>query len=187
MNSTMTYELARNRAEKILEWIGSFAVRKEIAGSVRRQRPLCGDIDIVCIPRIEVSKDMFGEEISRRNCLHEKLKCYVTASEGCARWLSGGESAGDVCSLQLPKCQLDIFFATEETWGTRLLCRTGSIEHNIWLASRAKQLGGHWNPFSGLQLGLGEKIYARTEEEIYDALGLAYIAPQDREANLFPR
>lgn len=82
--------------------------------------------------------------------------------------------------LELRRCQLDIFCATAQTWATLQLCRTGSKEHNIWLAKRAIDHGGHWNPYKGLHLSEG-LVTATTEEELYAALKLPYIAPENRE------
>src|SRR6266446_3745254 len=37
---------------------------------------------------------------------------------------------------------VDIYMATEESWATLLLIRTGSAEHNIWMCARARACGG---------------------------------------------
>ena len=42
---------ARAFAEKIVVELAPFCAQIEIAGSIRRQRPDCGDVDIVCLPR----------------------------------------------------------------------------------------------------------------------------------------
>jgi DNA polymerase (family 10) len=62
-----------------------------------------------------------------------------------------------------------------------LLARTGSKEHNIKLAALAKSKGLTFSPHEGIKRG--EQILAsETEEAIFAALGLPYIAPEDREA-----
>jgi DNA polymerase (family 10) len=60
-----------------------------------------------------------------------------------------------------------------------VVCRTGSREHNIMLASIAKSLGLHWNPQEGVFRG-EELIASETEESIFSALGLDYERPEDR-------
>ena len=50
----------------------------------------------------------------------------------------------------------------------------------IWLAERAKRLGGAWNPYKGVRLAAGLQP-AGTEAEVYGALGLPWIEPRDRE------
>jgi len=37
--------------------------------------------------------------------------------------------------------QIDLYFATPETWGTLVLIRTGSAEHNIKLSMIAQKEG----------------------------------------------
>jgi DNA polymerase/3'-5' exonuclease PolX len=83
--------------------------------------------------------------------------------------------------MHLPKCELDVFAANEETFITRLITRTGSMEHNIFIASRAKQMGGSFEPQQGLWIG-GKKIVPQSEEEFYSALDLPFIEPKNREA-----
>jgi len=172
---------AQRYAEKILTWLMPHCERIQVAGSVRRARPECADIDLVVIPRLDVTRDMFGTVLTTRNVTWCFLCNYIAQSNGTAKWLAGQENEhGKNWLLQLPKCQCDIFTATPDTWGTVLLCRTGSKEHNIWLASRVKASGGHWHPAEYLRLG-GKTHDVRTEESIYAACGLPYIEPADRE------
>jgi DNA polymerase/3'-5' exonuclease PolX len=72
------------------------------------------------------------------------------------------------------------------TFATRMLCRTGSKEHNIWLAQRAQDRGGHWNPYEGLKLH-GKLVKAEIEEDIYRALGVPWIEPKNREIDWITR
>jgi len=192
----MNLATAARYAELIVDgWIYSLSEQFRVAGSIRRQRSVCNDVDIVCIPRYSETKDLFGAITSRENLLHSFLKRYVAESGGRASFQSGGEVAGKSVILQLPKCQIDIWFADEATFATRLMCRTGSKEHNIWLASWAKRQGKKWNPSEGILEGgewrkIGEEsIYDgakktsrfKSEEDIYAHLGLPFIEPKDRE------
>lgn len=45
----MEYIAAKEIAEKTVEILRPFCMRIEIAGSIRRKRSLCGDVEIVCI------------------------------------------------------------------------------------------------------------------------------------------
>ena len=99
--------------------------------------------------------------------------------------------------LSTPPIQLDVFFAngptktlfteTRGTWGTVLLCRTGSKEHNIKLAQRAVELGLKWKTTNGLckchpvTEEILEIVAGATEEEIFATLGLEWIPPILRE------
>jgi DNA polymerase/3'-5' exonuclease PolX len=177
---------AERYAEKLTTWLLPFCDRIQVAGSIRRGCQECGDVDLVVIPKFNLVRDMFGVIESRRNQLHKHLAGYVADPENGAKWLAGEQNPdGRNYLVQLKKCQLDIFCATHETWGTLLLCRTGSKEHNIWLADLVKRRGGHWNPYTYLRIGDTQHDVS-TEESIYRAVGLDYITPRKREAGSLP-
>jgi DNA polymerase (family 10) len=182
----MNLTTAQAYAAKISAWLQPHCARLEIAGSIRRERPVCNDVDIVCIPNVIEERDMLGATIRRTNYLLQFLQEYVRTSINGARFQSGGEKEGKSVILQLPKCQLDIWFAEEKNFGTRLLCRTGSKEHNILLAQRAIDLGRSWNPYEGVMVD-GQLRPAAIEQEVYDALKLPWIEPRDREGEFVAR
>ena len=185
----MTYPDALGYAVHIHDWLLPFCSQIEVAGSIRRRRSNPNDIDVVAIPRVAVETDLLGDAAKTRNLLWEELVRHVEKSNGRVTTISGGKAPGQLISLKNEKFQLDVFFAEKETWVTRLICRTGSKEHNIWLAQRAKTRGLHWNPARGLfcqdlahPSGLGAApVYMETEEEFYHFLGLPYIEPANRE------
>jgi DNA polymerase (family 10) len=76
--------------------------------------------------------------------------------------------------------QVDIYFATKETWGILLLVRTGSKEHNIKLCQHAINKGMKLSVSNGLMKG-NEVIASMTEEDIFKGLGMDYIKPEDRD------
>lgn len=197
----MKIETATHYAAKIHAWLLPHADHLQIAGSIRRERPVCNDVDVVVIPKIEHSLDLLGEVSTRRNRVLEFLQEYVrlaTREEGSRpKFVSGGEREGKSIILDLRKCQLDLWFADERTLATRLLCRTGSREHNIWLASRAKRQGRKWNPYEGVLTGgqwrrigdaeeyMGGQLQpAASEAEVYALLDLPFIDPRDREIQI---
>ena len=195
----MNLPTARHYANKIVEWLNPFCHRIVVAGSIRRERPVCNDVDIVCVPQCTEEKDMFGEIMGRTNHALKHLQEHV-ASNPKARFISGGETEGKQVIVELSKCQLDLWFATSQTLATRLLCRTGSKEHNVWLAGRAKSREDHWNPYEGLFTGGhyekqgdrdvyvgGSLVTTEIEEDIYCALDVPYIEPRDREIHILER
>jgi DNA polymerase/3'-5' exonuclease PolX len=174
---------AKAYADKTAAWLEPYCERIVVAGSIRREMPVCNDIDLVLVPRLEVSRDFFGEVIGTKSLLHDFLSGYVKESKGSAEWLTGQDKpTGDNFILQLPKCQLDIWTASDANFGTRLLCRTGSMQHNIWLAEWARDLGGKWRSYDGVQIGL-KTFPATTEEEVYESLGLPWVEPRNREVD----
>ena len=197
-------------ADAIVRELTPLCARLEVAGSVRRRRPQCHDIDIVCIPLREESKDLFGAPASADNRVLEWARAYVARAAGpcpgpgeqTPRIISGGERAGKQLLLQLRSCQLDLWFADEPNFASRLLCRTGSKEHNIWLASRCAARGLHWFPYEGissmsalrerqinpLSQGAAEAaaaagliLPAGAETDLYGYTGMEFVVPENRE------
>jgi DNA polymerase/3'-5' exonuclease PolX len=174
----MNLATAKKYADAIVAWLTPHCHRIEIAGSVRRGLDNCNDVDVVAIPKVDQERDMLGNVIREDNLLWQFLNRHVAS--GKATFQTGGNQPGKFCILQLAKCQLDVYFATPETFGMRLLCRTGSKEHNIWLCERAIAAGLKWNPSEGLEVA-GQVMPLKTEGEIYEALNLKFIEPQNRE------
>jgi DNA polymerase/3'-5' exonuclease PolX len=182
---------AERYAAKILDWLAPHCLRIEVAGSVRRRCRLVNDIDVVCIPKpLPKPLDLFGaEEAEPGNAVTAALA--VLVKENIACWLrstTGDERIQNRMVnprnsnflLHLDKCNLDVFLADAESWATRLLVRTGSKEHNIWIAERAKAKG--LEMFGGLGLKRGfHLLQPKTEQSYYELLELPYIPPEERE------
>ena len=144
----------------------------EIAGSIRRRRANVNDIDIVCLPKPD-----------QREALRERCKRNSKVVTDGAQNLT----------VVLPKInfQLDLWIATPGSadmfdpkpcnFGSLLLCRTGSKDHNIWLVSQAAAMGLRWNPYWGVFDGHGKCLAAETEEDIFKTLKLDFIPPERRE------
>jgi DNA polymerase (family 10) len=169
---------ARALAEKIAGALREHCVRLEIAGSIRRGRPYCGDIDLVVLPK---SVEAITAILDR---------CAVTAKP-----LKRGEqyvvfTLANGFQLDLwiahPDCDVpgDMFGHGAErqrcNFGVLLLARTGSAMHNVWIAQQAQALGLHFNPHKGI-LRRGEVIASAEEADIFRALQLDFIPPERRE------
>ncbi|GAI68477.1 unnamed protein product, partial [marine sediment metagenome] len=86
-----------------------------------------------------------------------------------------------IARVELDSIPLDIYFASPETFATLLLIRTGSVESNIRLATRAKKRGWRLAASGGGLLNeRGERIAGDSEESIYEALGVPYQEPWER-------
>jgi DNA polymerase (family 10) len=70
--------------------------------------------------------------------------------------------------------------ATPSTFGIHKLIRTGSAEHNVWLATYAMTKGFRLRYSEGL-LKDGHVVAGETEEGVFEALGLPCPEPQKRE------
>lgn len=163
-------------AAKVLQVLEPFCDRVEVAGSFRRLRTVINDLDVVVQPKPLPS------------CWLNMVKALRT------EFVAVTEKQGDkLATLYLPVLsvqkgpgyfQVDLYRAEARTWGILLLVRTGSKEHNVKLCSLAIKKGFHLLYSMGLVQTVGGKIVAgRTEEEVFQALGLAYIEPKDREVS----
>lgn len=167
--SAIPLHRAEQFAERIVGQLTAFCTRVEVVGSIRRRRPEVNDIDLVVLPR--------DREAFKARCLR---RC---------RALTNGEQ--NFIFETDNGIQVDVFFAREATpelfapkpgnWGALMVCRTGSKEHNIYLCQHAQRLGMRYAPYDGVYDIHNKLIASDTEQEIFDALRLDYIRPEDRE------
>ena len=162
---------ARTYAEKIVRELTPYCSRIQVAGSIRRGRPTCHDIDLVCIP-----SDLAGLRARVQAAAQQELCC--------------GEQV--FRTVLKTGVQLDVYFAHSgagdllrkepSNWGTLLLCRTGSKEHNIRLARKAAQLGMRWEPHRGVVAGPDlDVIASETEADVFRALKMDFVEPERRD------
>ena len=167
----MNLTAATRLAERIREDLADFCERIEIAGSIRRRRPECGDIDLVCLPMVW-GKIQIIERCKRSAKLVKYGEQYVVFELANRFQLDlwfAHHGGGDLFSPEPPN------------WGAVLLSRTGSAAHNVHLCNVAYQKGMSFKPGRGVERR-GQIIASETEEAIFAALSLDFIAPEAREA-----
>lgn len=133
--------------------------RLEIAGSVRRRKETVHDVDFVGIP---FSSNSLLAAIKRN--LHGDIK----------------RQGDKLVSFEYNGKQVDIYFATPDTWETMMLFRTGSAEHNKMLCSLALAKGMKLK-MGGLGLVKDDMVIANTEKGILEELTGKYIRPEARD------
>lgn len=135
------------------------------AGSLRRGKETIGDLDLLvsagadeaaaiseAFVRLPVVADVLGQG---------ETKSSIRTQEGV---------------------QVDLRIVRPEQFGAALLYFTGSKEHNVALRGRAQDLGCTLNEYALADKNDKARVIAsRTEEEIYAAMQLAWIAPELRE------
>jgi DNA polymerase (family 10) len=168
MKSPIPLQKARRYAEQIANALQPFCTRLEIAGSIRRERPFCGDIDIVAEPRDEAAlraRILDGKEVVQNGPqnIHVRLTTGLEIQVFLAR----------------PETK-DLLDTKPSNWGSLLLLRTGSREHNIFLTQTARANCAKWEVYNGI-IRDGRVIASSTEEEIFAALHLKYVEPKKRE------
>ncbi|MEN6467267.1 MAG: DNA polymerase/3'-5' exonuclease PolX [Syntrophaceae bacterium] len=136
------------------------AIRSSIAGSLRRRNEVVKDIDIVA------SSERPAE-----------LAALFTGLPQVERITSKGETKASIALSS--GINADLRIVTEREFPFALHHFTGSKEHNVAMRSRAIQMKLKMNEY-GLFSDDGP-IACASEEEIFAALGLAYIPPELRE------
>ena len=134
--------------------------RVVVAGSYRRRRDTVGDLDVLVTAKN-------GAAVGDR----------LVEYENVAQVVAHGPTRTTV--MLRSGLQVDVRAVPEESYGAALLYFTGSKAHNIALRGLANQHGWKLNEY-GLFSGK-RRIAGATEEDVYEKLGLAYIAPELRE------
>jgi len=155
-------------ANRIQEELKSLKGVKKISvvGSVRRKKATIGDIDFLIAVENTENKKTTGE-----------IMDYFTSMPGVIKiWGKGGTRS----SVKLKQgFDVDLRVVAIDSFGAALQYFTGSKEHNIATRKIAKSKGLKLNEY-GLFKG-NKKIAGRTEEGIYQALGMEFIPPEIRE------
>jgi DNA polymerase (family 10) len=142
-------------------------IRAELCGSLRRRRETAKDIDILASsddPQPIMDAFVRLPEVVQV-VAHGPTKSSVVATMNIA---------GEKVTLNA-----DLRIVADDQFAFGLLYLTGSKDHNIRLRQRALDQGWTLNEY-GLT-NRKKSVAARTEEEIYDVLGLDYIPPELRE------
>jgi DNA polymerase (family X) len=156
---------AAKTAAELTEYIHQLEGITQItpAGSFRRAKETVGDLDLLVTgPNAQSALDHFVK--------HPKVQDVFGHGENKASARFGIEGI-----------QVDVRALPEAHYGAALQYFTGSKEHNIVLRQRALKLGFTLNEYGLSRLDNGEIAAARTEAEIYEKLGLAFIPPELRE------
>src|SRR5918996_299939 len=151
-------------AEEILRELGSLkeARRCTYAGSLRRMCETIGDVDLlVASEKPAAVMDAFAS------------MAYVE------RVLAKGDTKSSV--LTTKGLQVDLRVVEPKVWGAALQYFTGSKAHNIRIREIAVRKGLKLSEYGLFDAKTEELIVARTEEEVYDRLGLPWIPPTLRE------
>jgi len=158
---------ARAAATSMVGWLrqetGIEAI--SIAGSLRRYRETIGDVDLL------VASDTPAPVMDA-----------LVRAPSVERVLAHGETKTSVVVAR--GLQIDLRVVPPGSWGAALVYFTGSKEHNVRLRGHALKKKLLLNEYGLYRVGAearGQEVASRTEEEIYAALGMDWIAPELRE------
>jgi hypothetical protein len=116
-------------AVELVNKLRPYCDRIEVAGSIRRGRREVHDIDIVAI--LNEDKITAAGYFGRQHL--------IGTIANTSQPIRSGQS---IASFVFKDINVDIYWATHSTWGTLLLIRTGSKQHNIKLATLASSSAG---------------------------------------------
>jgi DNA polymerase (family 10) len=133
------------------------------AGSLRRARETVGDLDLLAV----TAKP---DEVLEKFVQHPKV----------TEVLGKGENKASV-RVGVEGFQVDLRALPKQSYGAALQYFTGSKNHNVSLRTRALKMGFSLNEYGLFKLNTDDRVAGETEEEIYNALGLAWIPPELRE------
>ncbi|OKI16715.1 DNA polymerase/3'-5' exonuclease PolX [Streptomyces sp. CB03911] len=158
-------DVATALAEEIVAALSAVpgCVRCAYAGSLRRMRETVGDIDVLATAEDSAP-----------------LMAAFTALPHVAEVVVSGPTKTSVRTAE--GLQVDLRVVPPEDWGAALVYFTGSKAHNIRLRRTAVEAGLKLSEYGLFRAGPGgDKLVSGSEEEVYAALGLPWIAPPLRE------
>lgn len=135
------------------------------AGSLRRGRETVGDLDVLCTARDPAAV----------------VEAFTKLPQ-VERVLGAGGTKATV--LLRAGIQCDLRVVPPESFGAALQYFTGSKDHNVALRSLAQRRGLTVNEYGVFKVSdeaHQRSLAGRTEEEVYKALGLAWMPPELRE------
>jgi DNA polymerase (family 10) len=160
---------AEDAAERLELYLLAFPGVEKVtpAGSLRRGRDTAGDLDLL---------------VTGPACTPEQTAAaveYVAAYPGINDLIAKGENK---VSFHLADgMQVDVRLLPSASYGAALQYFTGSKAHNVSLRQRALKMGYTLSEWSLARLDDGSTVAAATEEEIYAALKMDWVAPELRE------
>jgi DNA polymerase/3'-5' exonuclease PolX len=170
----MELEKAKCIAEQIKAVLESSCDRIEICGSIRRCKPYPNDLELLCIPKYSVGKDMLDAKI--QTMIYFDMLGYRLNKLG--RKVYGPKNK---LLVHVPSgIGVDIFSTTAECWPVALVVRTGGKVTNQRIATAALRKNYRFHAYgSGFSTPRGE-IICHSERQVFETVGLVYHEPWRR-------
>ena len=172
-------------AKEIIAILDPVCERLIVAGSLRRRKALVGDVEILYIPRTETRQidllhtaeiDLAAEAL-RTACGAGIIQPRI-GKTGNTIWGDSNKLAVHVAS----GIGVDLFRTDAARWHNMLVCRTGSAENNIRIATAAQAKGLQWLPYGAgfFDRRNNRMIEVCSEAEVYETVGMDYLEPWER-------
>ena len=158
---------ARAIANDVISQLRPHCSKRAVAGSIRRQRPTIGDIEIVCLPLSYDASPLFASGIATVVNQWEKIR---------------GELPCRYTQRRLPcGMKLDLFMPDPNGFGLQLAIRTGSADWCRTVLARAWSRAGFHSEGGVLRRADGSVVPTPDECSLFELIGLRWTEPQDRE------
>ena len=177
---------AQEIAQELITLLNPYCEKIEIAGSVRRKKNICKDIELVIIPNKVVEPDgLFKDE----EIITYPIDNFILRNEMFRLRPSkiGVTSYGEKNKLleynhnEFGWIALDIFTANESNYMMVKFIRTGGAETNKLIATTANKLKMNLRIYESAFVDhKGYKAIMKSEEQIFHYLGLKYLEPWER-------
>jgi len=129
-----------------------------LAGSIRQEKEMIGDIDVVIIPKNDPK--IFLEEV----------KSIIEYEYGATKKIFG----------MFQGRPINIFVTSKPSYGASLYQCTGPMKYNLRMRMFAKKKGMKLNEYGLWNRESGELLAGSSEPEIFSILGLEYKKPSER-------
>lgn len=163
----MPWDQAVEIAVPLLAQIQPHCEIASFAGSIRRESPTVGDIEIVCVPKpynaTPLFRDGLADVVEQWPKVKGELPCRYTQ-----RVLPCG-------------MKLDLFMVDPDGYGLQLAIRTGSARWSHEVLARAWVRAGYRSEGGLLRRNDGKVVPVRTEPQLFHRIGLTWVHPRDRE------
>lgn len=192
-------KIPREEVHKIFSHVKDVGVtidpelRFELVGSYRRGKPFCGDVDILLTQSDAALDDSSLHGVLGRVVEELAEEGFITDTIALSHDTNKlKQSFMGVCKLESGNHRrIDIKVYPRESFAYALLYFTGNVFVNRSMRLQAKKLGlflddsglHQVHRVNGKRIAQGISIPCESEQDIFQALGLAYIAPEDR--NIF--
>jgi len=193
-------------ARAVTSELSPYCNRVAIAGSVRRRRPIVGDVELVCVPKpgraTQGQVGMFDSELHAEP-VDDQLTAYLRdqVHDPTSPWALRPNANGIPTFGAANKYLLygdgpvDIFTAHPSTFGMLFFVRTGDAEWVVRAMAELKRQGRHGHPYGGVEVTVDGDVTAEvldparwaqaevlcpTEETVFELLGWPFVEPEDR-------
>ena len=187
MSTKQRYPLAAAEAvaAKLITHLAPCCKRIEVAGSIRRRRPMVGDVELLAVPSHRDVHDMFGGVIAKRDQLDAGVRELLAGGVLSKRRRVDGAFAGYGQSNKLlvhvaSGIPVDLFSTTAKNWGMAQAIRTGPADFVVRMMARFKTLGMRGHASRGVTASDGTSLDCPDEEAVFALLGWALPPPARR-------